>query len=118
VPGNCTPSSGPSLGYTYDLAGDPKTLTNSVGAAGSPLTLTNTFDGAAHLSSVVSGWTAYPTCLYVLGTSGSNCNPNSTPYGYGPVGPVLWTHGLNLTVTQGYDNRLRVNSINAAGQVP
>jgi hypothetical protein len=29
-----------------------------------------------------------------------------------------WTHGSNLTVTQGYTNRLWVNSITATGQVP
>jgi YD repeat-containing protein len=107
VPGNCTTSSGPALGYTYDLAGDPITLTNSVGAAGGPMTLTNTFDTGAHLSSVVSGWTSYPTALYTVPAGG-----------YGPVGPLNWTLGPNLTVTQGYDNRLRVNGIAAQGQVP
>ncbi len=116
TPANCAASSGPVLGYVYDLAGKPTQISNSVGAGTSALTTTNTFDLAGHLSSVGSSWGAFPACLYVLGAANSNCTPGTAPYGYGPVGPLTWTHGSNLTVTQGYTNRLWVNSISATGQ--
>jgi YD repeat-containing protein len=120
TPAHCAASSGPALGYNYDLAGKPTQTTNSVGAGTSALTTTNTFDLAGHLSSVGSNWGAFPTCLYVLGAANTNCTPGtaSASYGYGPVGPLTWTHGSNLTVTQGYTNRLWVNSISATGQFP
>jgi hypothetical protein len=118
TPGNCVASSGPVLSYTYDLAGEPTQTSNSVGAGTTALTTTNTFDRAAHLSSVSSSWGAFPTCLYVLGAASTNCTPGTAPYGYGAVGPLTWSHGSNLTVTQGYTNRLWINSISANGQLP
>jgi hypothetical protein len=59
------------------------------------------------MNSVASNWTAYPAALYTVPVGG-----------YGPVGPLNWTLGPNLTVTQGYTNRLWVNSVNVQGQVP
>jgi YD repeat-containing protein len=107
TPSKCTTSSGPSLSYGYDLAGNATSLTNSVGASGSPLTLTYGYDTAAHLKSVTSGWAAFPTGLYSLPTGG-----------YGPIGPLNWSLGPDLSVTQSSTNRLWVNSITATGQVP
>ena len=118
TPANCVAASGPDLGYVYDLAGKLTETTNSVGKGTSELDISNTFDLGGHLSSVTSSWSTFPTCLYVLGTSSSNCTPATTPYGYGPVGPVSWAEGPNLTVTQGYTNRLWVNSISVQGEQP
>jgi YD repeat-containing protein len=109
TPDKCTPASGAGVSYAYDLIGDTTGLTNSVGAAGGPLTLTALFDGAAHMTSLTSSWAQYPTNLYTLAPP---------PNGYGPVGPLKWNLGPNLSVTQGYTNRLWVNSITATGQVP
>jgi YD repeat-containing protein len=115
TPDQCSPSSGPAITYSYDMAGNPTSLINSVGAVNgsgqtTPLTLTSAFDGAGHMNSMTSSWSAYPTSIYTL----SN---------YGPVGPLNWSLGPLtpspiLTVTQGYTNRLWVNSISAIGQVP
>ena len=124
TPGKCATASGPKLWYGYDLAGNPTCLTDSVGAGqanpslasnnssclttnvGTPSGLLQTtgFDSGGHTNSVTSNWGAFPTSLYTLGTNG-----------YGPVGPLNWTLGSNLAVTQGYSNRLWVNSITATG---
>jgi len=107
TPTKCSAGSGPSLGYTYDLAGNATGLTNSVGTPSGQLALTTSFDSAAHMNSVTSNWAVYPTNLYTLPSGG-----------YGPVGPLNWTMGPTLSVTQSYTNRLWINSITATGQVP
>jgi YD repeat-containing protein len=110
TPHNCTSGSGPTVSYGFDLAGNATSLTNSVGESSGPLVLTTVFDGAAHVSSVVSNWNSFPTNLFTA---------NSTN-GYMPFGGLEnWTHGPSLSVTQGYDpNRLWLNSISATGQIP
>lgn len=115
TPSKCSSGSGPAVSYGYDVAGDLTALTNSVGAVNGSgqaqsLSLTTGFDGAGHMNSMTSNWGAYPTNIYTLNS-------------YGPVGPLNWNLGSispspTLTVTQGYTNRLRVNSISATGQVP
>jgi hypothetical protein len=108
IPNSCNPTTDPQLWYGYDLAGNPTGLTNNATpATGGSLALTTGFDSGGHMNSLTSNWTAYPTALYTVPVGG-----------YGPVGPLNWTLGPNLTVTQSYTNRLWVNSINAAGQVP
>ena len=114
-PDQCSPSSGPAVSYGYNLAGDPTSLINSVGAVNGsdqtmPLTLTTVIDAAEHMNSVTSNWSAYPTSIYTLNN-------------YGAVGPLNWSLGPltptpTLTITQGYTNRLWVKSISATGQVP
>jgi YD repeat-containing protein len=108
IASKCTSTTPYTLSYGYDLAGNPVSLTNSVGAAGGPLVLTTGFDEAARMNSVTSNWGAYSTNLFTIAPSS----------GYGPVGPLNWTLGPNLSVTQGYTNRLWVNNIKANGQVP
>lgn len=115
TPNKCTSGSGPAVSYGYDLAGNPTGLTNSVGAVNGsgqtmPLALTTGFDAAGHMNSVTSDWNVYPTNIFTLNN-------------YGPVGPIHWSLGPvspspTLTVTQGYTNRLWINSISATGQVP
>jgi YD repeat-containing protein len=110
TPGKCAAPTPYAMTFGYDLAGNPKTLINSVGANNAPLTLTAGFDGAAHMNGVTSSWTSYPTNIYTLNN-------------YGPVGPLNWSLGPTspsptLTISQGYTNRLWVNSISATGQVP
>lgn len=107
TPNNCIADSGPTLSYAYDLAGDLTSKSNSVGANGSPLVLTDGFDSAGRLNSITSSWTAFPTGLFNVPSSG-----------YGPAGLLNWTLGPNLSVTQSYTNRLWLNSIVAAGQIP
>ncbi len=121
IVGNCTTSSVAQLWYGYDLAGEPTCLINSAGtsqtglslsggarctagAVGTPsgLLLTTGYDAAGHINSVTSNWTAYPTNIYSMQTGG-----------YGPVGPLSWKLGSNLSVTQDYTKRLWVNSFNA-----
>jgi len=108
IASKCTSTTPYTLSYGYDLAGNPISLTNSIGAAGGPLVLTTGFDEAARVNSVTSNWGAYSTNLFTIAPSS----------GYGPVGPLNWTLGPNLSVTQGYTNRLWVNNITANGQVP
>lgn len=108
TPSKCTSASGPSLGYTYDLTGNPTRVTNSVGAHGNSLAVTYGYDSAARRSSVTSSWTAYPTGLFEIG-----------PNGYTAAGQLQnWTQGPSLRVTQGYTTRLWINSITATGQTP
>ena len=121
IVGNCTTSSVAQLWYGYDLAGEPTCLINSAGtsqtglslsggttcttgAVGTPsgLLLTTGFDAAGHMNSVTSNWTAYPTNIYSMQTGG-----------YGPVGPLSWKLGPNLSVTEDYTKRLWVNSFDA-----
>jgi YD repeat-containing protein len=109
TPTKCAAASGPSLNYTYDLAGNRTSMTNSVGAQGNlPLALTYGYDSAARLNSLVSNWTAFPGNLFTIG-----------PNGYTAAGQLQnWIQGPNLTVIQGYTNRLWINSITATGQTP
>jgi YD repeat-containing protein len=121
IVGNCTTSSVAQLWYGYDLAGEPTCLINSAGtsqtglslsggtactsgAVGTPsgLLLTTGYDAAGHINSVTSNWTAYPTNIYSMQTGG-----------YGPVGPLNWKLGPNLSVTEDYTKRLWVNSFAA-----
>jgi len=117
---DCTTTPIPQLWYGYDLAGNQSCLINSVGSSqnlsvtsgtsncptvSSGLQLTTGFDSAAHMNSVTSNWSTYPTNLYTLGS-------------YSPSGPTSWTLGSNLSVTQSYTNRLWVNGITATGQMP
>jgi YD repeat-containing protein len=130
TPGNCTASTGPQLWYGYDLSGDTTCLANSAappslngvtipnspsclnGAVGSPsgLLLTTSFDLGAHMNSVTSNASAYPTSIYTLRTSPT--------YGYGPVGPLYWTLGTGLSLNESYTNRSRVNSFGATSTTP
>jgi YD repeat-containing protein len=134
--GTTCPAATPySLGMAYDLAGNLTTLTNSVGAAGQQLTLNNYFDAASRpcLTTATTGntsWsTNYPGNLF-------QANPSSTTPGYSAFGGLQnWYMGSPsstaltgcsslpspvspINVTQGYTNRLWVNSISATGQIP
>jgi YD repeat-containing protein len=124
-----------SLGMAYDLAGNLTTLTNSVGAAGQQLTLNNYFDAASRpcLTTATTGNTSwsgiYPENLF-------QANPSSTTPGYAAFGGLQnWYMGSPsataltacsslpspvspINITQGYTNRLWVNSISATGQIP
>ena len=124
TPTKCAANNGPQLWYGYDLAGNNTCLINSAGSSqsglqipgssscsasnvGTPsgLVLTPSYDAAMHFNGLVSNWTAYSTSLYTLDS-------------FGPVGPLSWTLGSNLSLAQGYTNRLWTNSITATGQVP
>jgi hypothetical protein len=115
-----------SPAYRYDLAGNviastdgatptqavntqfpctlPSTIASTVGSW-TTLALVNCFDSGGRLNSVTSNWSNYPTGLYNVSA-------------FGPLGPTNWTLGPVLNVTQGYNNRLWVNSISATGQMP
>jgi YD repeat-containing protein len=124
----CAASTPYSLTMAYDLAGNMKALTNSVGASGQPLTLTNYFDAASRPCLTTSSWNDNsPPNLF-------QTNPSTTTPGYFAFsGLQYWTMGSSsstastlcttpptspLNITQGYTNRLWVNSISATGQVP
>jgi YD repeat-containing protein len=111
VSATCANATPYALGYGYDLAGNLISATNPVGANGAPLGFTYNYDGAAHLAGIVSNWTAnFPANLYTIAPFPS--------IGYGPAGPINWSLGTNLSVTQSYTNRLWVNSIVSNGRVP
>ena len=112
------------LSYSYDLAGNPTKLTNSVGAGNKPLTLTSVFDGASRLSSVVAD-TSDNTAAPWPSLSANLFTINSTD-GYWPQG-TLWNWCLGtascssaspLSVTQTFNPRLLITNITATGQVP
>lgn len=103
----CATSSGSNLGYGYDLAGNQTSLTNSIGKASNSLVLNYTYDGVGRLTNIGSNWDTYPTNLYSV-----------TKDGFSAVGPIQWSLGSNLTVTQGYTKRLWIGNITATGQVP
>lgn len=107
VPNSCNTTTDPQLSYGYDLAGNQTSLSNNATPANGSLVLTTGFDAGGHVNGVTSSWGAYPTALYSVPSGG-----------YGPAGPLNWSLGPNLSVTQGYSNRLWVNSITAVGQVP
>jgi YD repeat-containing protein len=110
TPKACGTASGPQLAYSYDLAGEPTSLTNSAGANGSSLTLTTGYDAATHVKSITSNWSAFPENIYTLQTSPT--------YGYGPVGPLYWSMGTGLSLAQTYNNRRWVNSLGATSTAP
>ena len=118
-----------SPSYQYDLAGNliastdgatPVQSTNTTFPCVSSLPWTtlafsNCFDSAGRLSSLTSNWATYPTNLFTVGSSN----------GYNPAGQLQnWTQGSvpsgtpALSVTQGYTNRLWLQSITANGQTP
>lgn len=114
TPTKCSPQSGPQLAYDYDLAGNQISLTNTANTGTSaPVTLTTCFDATtAHITTVTgtNGFVCgtqptFPDTLYTLGS-------------YGPVGPLNWNLGSNLSITQSYTKRLQVQSITANGQLP
>jgi YD repeat-containing protein len=129
----CSASTPYSLNMAYDLAGNMTGLTNSVGAANQSLTLNNYFDAAARpcLTTATTGnssWsTYYPGNLF-------QANPSTTTPGYAAFGGLQnWYMGSTsstastacgtapaspINITQGYTNRLWVNSISATGQIP
>ncbi len=96
-----------NFAYGYDLAGDETYVGNPVGAAGNMLYLNTSFDGAAHMNTLTSSWGTYPTNLYTVGQGG-----------YGPVGPLSWSLGTSLSVSENYTKRLQVSNITVAGQTP
>jgi len=117
-----------SLSMAYDLAGNMTTLTNSVGASGQSLTLNNYFDAAARPCLTASNWGGnFPANLF-------QTNPSTATSGYFAFGGLQnWYMGSTSTsastacsatptspinLTQGYTNRLWVNSITASGQIP
>jgi len=133
----CNISSGTpfSLAYRYDLAGHVVASTDGAtpiqGAntqfpctaaslpASTYLNLVTCYDSAGRPTSITSNWAMYPTNLFSSGASPAD------PGGYSPAGQLLhWMQGpivsnaAALTVTQTYDNRLRLNGITASGQVP
>ncbi len=87
-----------SLGYTYDLAGNP--IGTSIGAMHGvqALSLTNTYDAANRLNSLSSSWSdpQHPATLF------------SAP-SYSPAGGVTAaTYGTGFNLSRSYDNRLRI----------
>jgi len=118
-----------SPAYKYDLAGNVTASTDGATPVQSTsttfpcvsslpwttLAFSNCFDSAGRLSSLTSNWATYPTNLFTVGSSN----------GYNPAGQLQnWTQGSvpsgtpALSVTQGYTNRLWLQSITANGQTP
>jgi YD repeat-containing protein len=127
---SCSAPSPYSLSMVYDLTGNMTILTNSVGASGQPLTLTNYFDAASRPCLTTSSWNDNsPPNLFQV-----NPSTNASPLGYAPFGSLQnWymgsfsssastacssTPSSPINITQGYTNRLWVNSISATGQIP
>jgi YD repeat-containing protein len=117
-----------SLTMAYDLAGNMTSLTNSVGASGQSLTLNNDFDAASRPCLTTSTWSGnFPQNLF-------QANPSTTTPAYAAFGGLQnWYMGSSsptastscgstpsspINITQGYTNRLWVNSISATGQIP
>ncbi len=122
-----------SPAYAYDLAGNvaastdgatPVQLLNQQYPCTAPtavsawtnLAVVNCYDPAGRAASVTSNWATYPVNMFTAGTSTS---------GWAPFGRLLnWNQGPSvsgspaLTIKQGYDSRLRLNSISANGQIP
>jgi YD repeat-containing protein len=128
VGATCSATSPYTLSMAYDLAGNMTSLTNSVGASGQPLTLTNYFDAASRPCLTTTTWSNNsPLNLF-------QSNPSTATQGYAPFGGLQnWYLGSNsstastscgstpssaINITQGYTNRLWVNSISATGQIP
>jgi YD repeat-containing protein len=106
----CQTSTGAYQSYTYDLAGGLVCAGNGIAStpgASNPPAFAYGYDASGRLASASSNsWSQYPSSLYSVTN-------------YGPIGPLNWNlSGGNISVTQGFTNRLWVNSINATGQVP
>jgi YD repeat-containing protein len=124
-PGNCTSGSGPTLAYSYDAAGNPTGLNNSVGAitissgqtVSTSATFATTYDSGGHVNLLTSNFTNNGTVSFT---------PNIyTLRNYGPAGPVNWCFGTGtcddsspFDVDLDYTNRLQIDSISATGQIP
>jgi YD repeat-containing protein len=136
VNGTCAALTPYSLTMAYDLAGNMTTLTNNVGADGQSLTLNNYFDGAGRpcLTTATTSPTSTSSWSPNFAANLFQVNPGTTTPGYAPFGGLLnWYMGSSsstastscgttpaspINITQGYTNRLWVNSILATGQIP
>jgi YD repeat-containing protein len=123
-----------ALGMLYDLAGNQTALTNSAGASGKPLTLTNYFDTASRPCLTTSSWSGTAPLSFPLNLFQTNPSTSASPLGYAPFGGLQnWYMGSSsstvstscgtspsspINITQGYTNRLWLNSISATGQIP
>jgi YD repeat-containing protein len=132
VGSHCSTPSPFQLSMFYDLVGTLTGLTNWSGGPGQSMALTNYYDGASRpcLTTVTtsnSSWNSnFPANLF-------QTNPSTTTPGYTPFGGLQnWSMGSTsstastgcgtpsstINVTQGYTNRLWMNSISATGQIP
>lgn len=127
VGSHCSAATPYSLTMAYDLAGNMKNLTNSVGANLQPLTLSSYFDTASRPCLTTSDWSVnFPKNLFEV-------NPSSgSSAGYAPTGALQnWYMGSpsvapstdcsatptsSINITQGYTNRMWPQSIAATGQ--
>jgi hypothetical protein len=123
-----------SLTLAYDLAGNTKSLTNSVGMAGQPLTLSNYFDEASRPCLTASNWGPSAAVNGNFPQNLFQTNPSTTAPGYAAFGGLQnWFLGSSsstatsdctsnpastINVTQSYTNRLWTSGISATGQIP
>lgn len=130
----CTAPTPYAVGLIYDLVGDIKTLSNSVGAQGSSLTLTNTYDAAARPCLTTSSWTLPNSANQ--STASANLFQTDPSTGYTPFSALQnWYLGSNsssvqsgcsstlpsqpfINLQQGFDSRMRLTSFSSTGQVP
>lgn len=112
--GGCFYSS--TVSATYDGVGDVITLTN--GSSTQPIQFTYGYDNAGRLSAITSNWTPdgnHPGTLF----QANSVDPPS----YGPAGLLYAEYGLSasqpatVTLTQAYDNRMRLFFSAAQGKV-
>lgn len=122
----CTATTPYMLTLGYDLAGNLTSLTNSVGAQGTPLTLSHFYDAAARPCLSTSSW--------LSGSFSPNIFQADPTSGYAAFGSLQnWYLGSNaatassgcdttpsslIHLQHGFDNRLRITSFSATGQVP
>lgn len=134
VGSQCSAPAPYSLTMAYDLVGNMNTLTNSTGAANQSLTLTNYFDEANRPCLTTSNWGGTSTVTFPKNLFQTNPSTSGTTGGYAPFGGLQnWYMGSTSTaastacsatpaspinVTEGYTNRLWVNSVSATGQIP
>lgn len=129
TPTRCSQSSGHSLSYLFDFAGDLVQQANTVGANNQPLTLNLTYDQVARPCLVTSSWSgSVPQNLFQANPAiGSNA-------GYTAFGTLQnWYLGSSsgaassgctssptspINITQAFTKRLWLNTISATGQVP
>lgn len=138
----CSSPSPYSISMSYDLAGNQKSLTNSVGeqasggTQGSPMTLLTYFDGAARPCLTTSSWTGPSPANPTLPPNLFQTNPPSskTTPGYAPFGGLQnWYLGSNsstastacsatpsptINAQQQFDTRMRLTRFSSTGQVP
>jgi hypothetical protein len=118
------------IGMTYDLAGNPTTITNSVGANNQPLTLTNYFDSSSRPCLTTSSWTANASPnIFQINPAISSTNP-----GYSAAGGLenyflgsssssaltacSSTPASPVNVVLNYTKRFWASGISATGQIP